>query len=72
MTKKTKAAGHRKITDQEQKARRIELLNCQLMACQRELEVATEQFAFAQATLAEARDNLEAAHQALERVALEN
>lgn len=72
MTEKIEAAGHQQTIAQEYKAKCIEFLNCQLIACQKELELATERFTFAQATLAEARDNLEAAHQALERVALEN
>jgi len=71
MVKKSKAAGQQP-TASEQKAKRIEFLNCQVIACQQKLQSATEQFAFAQAVLAEARDQLEAAHQALERVALES
>lgn len=60
-----------RLTTAETKLKRIQFLNCQLLGCQRKMDMAVEQLALAQAVLEEARDQLEAAHQALERVAME-
>lgn len=56
-------------TDAERIIRQIQLLNCQIEGFQTNLDEATHQLAFAQEILAETREKLKVAQQALERLA---
>lgn len=71
MEKDENGAGGSAPLTAEQKIQRLQFLNCQMVACQKKLEIAAGQFAYAQAVLAEARDQLEVTQQALEQAAAE-
>lgn len=64
--------GPRETSADNQKAERLYVLNCQITACQQKMDAAVTQVDFAQSVLAEARDQLEVAHQALEQVIAES